>query len=147
MKMDEVDGFLSAVLPRQREAEIAILNGDPRPRKLLWSHNDPVTVLGADRNANGWSDVEPLFDWLGSNFSNCESSKFEVLAAGASGDLAYAVGFERMTASVGGQAPVPFALRVTLIFRREDGEWKAVHRHADPMQGSHTVRDQLATSE
>jgi hypothetical protein len=48
-KMDEVDVFLSAVLPRQREAEIAILNGDPGPRKLLWSHNDPVTVLSADR--------------------------------------------------------------------------------------------------
>jgi hypothetical protein len=46
--MDEVDGFLSALLPRQRD-EIAILNGNPGPRKLLWSHNDPVTVLGADR--------------------------------------------------------------------------------------------------
>ena len=57
--------------------------------------------------------------------------------------MAYAVGFERMTASVGGQAPVPFSLRVTLIFRREDGERKAVHRHADPMAGSHTVGDQL----
>jgi ketosteroid isomerase-like protein len=141
--MSEVEEFVAAALPRQRVAEIAILNGDAGPRKLLWSHNDPVTVLGADRTANGWSEVEPLFDWLGSNFSNCESSEFEVLAAGASGDLAYAVGFERMTASVGGQPPVPFALRVTLIFRREDGAWKAVHRHADPMPGSHTVRDQL----
>lgn len=141
--MTEVEEFLAAVLPRQRAAEIAILNGDAGPRKLLWSHHEPVTVLGADRNANSWSEVEPLFDWLGSNFSNCESSEFELLAAEANGDLAYAVGFERMTASVGGQAPVPFALRVTLIFRREDGEWKAVHRHADPIAGSNTVRDQL----
>jgi len=141
--VSEKQEFLAAALPRQREAEIAILNGDPGPRKMLWSHNDPVTVLGADRTANGWSEVEALFDWLGSNFSKCESSEFEVLAAGASGDLAYAVGFERMTAAVGGQAPVPFALRVPLIFRREDGAWKAVHRHADPMPGSHTVGDQL----
>jgi ketosteroid isomerase-like protein len=140
--MSEVEEFLAAVLPRQREAEIAIHNGDPGPRKLLWSHNDPVTILGAATNANGWSEIEPLFDWLGSNFSNSESSEFEVLAAGASGDLAYAVGFERDIASVGGKTR-HFALRVTLIFRREDGEWKAVHRHADPMPGSHTLRDQL----
>jgi len=94
-------------------------------------------------NATGWPDVERLFDRLASNFSNCESYELDVVAAGASGDLAYAVGYEHTTASVNGEAPVPYTLRVTLIFRREDGEWKAVHRHADPMPDSQSAREQI----
>jgi ketosteroid isomerase-like protein len=41
---------------------------------------------------------------------------------------------ERFEAKVGGSTDLgPVALRVTSAFRREDGEWKVVHRHADPI--------------
>jgi len=44
---------------------------------------------------------------------------------------------ERFEAKVGGgEQRVPVALRVTSVFRREDGEWKVVHRHADPITTS-----------
>ena len=141
--MSEVDEFLAIALPRQREAETAIHNGDSTPRKEFWSHRDPVTVLGAARSASGWPEVERLFDWLASNFSNGESSRFDIIAAGASGDLAYLVGFEHTRVSVAGGAPVSYELRVTLVFRREGGEWKAVHRHADPMPDSLDAIKQL----
>jgi len=44
------------------------------------------------------------------------------VAAEASGDLAYTVALEHTTASVNGAEPRPYVLRVTTIFRREDGE-------------------------
>jgi hypothetical protein len=33
----------------------------------------------------------------------------------------------------GAEEHSPSSLRVTTIFRREDGDWKIAHRHADPI--------------
>jgi ketosteroid isomerase-like protein len=110
----------------------------------IWSHNDPVTLFGALLSTSGWADIAPAFQWLASRFSNAQSFEFEVIAVGASGDLGYLVGIEHTTASAGGAEPEAYALRVTEVFRREDGEWKVVHRHADPMPDSDAARRQLA---
>jgi ketosteroid isomerase-like protein len=141
--MGDVDEFLAAVMPRQRQADLALLNGDSGQRKMLWSHENPVTVLGAAKTVSGWPEVEGLFDWLASNFSNGATYELNVTAAGVSGDLGYVVGAEHSSASVGGEPIAPIALRVTLIFRREAGEWKEVHRHADPIPGIRSTHEQL----
>jgi ketosteroid isomerase-like protein len=48
--------------------------------------------------------------------------------------LAYIVQIERLKAKVGAREDItPYAVRSTMIFRPEDGEWKVVHRHADPI--------------
>ncbi|MEU4157248.1 nuclear transport factor 2 family protein [Actinoplanes sp. NPDC026670] len=129
--MAQVDDFLAEVLPRLRAAEIALHDGDAEPRGELWSHRDPVTLFGAEANRTGWAEVAPTFDWIATRFSGCLSLEHEVVAAGADGDLAYLVTIERITAVANG-APVTYALRATTIFRREDGVWRAVHRHGDP---------------
>lgn len=50
-------------------------------------------------------------------------------------DLAYTVVFEKTSCSVNGE-PRSYRLRATHTYRREDGEWRIVHRHADePPQG------------
>jgi ketosteroid isomerase-like protein len=128
----DVDAFLAATMPRLNQAEIALHNGDAAPRIAMWSRTDPVTVFGAALSAGGWAEIGPLFERLGSSFSNCTSYRNEVVAAGASGDLAYIVALEHTTASIKGAPPQPYLLRVTTVFRREDDEWKVVHRHADP---------------
>ena len=49
-------------------------------------------------------------------------------------DLACIVEVERYRAKVGGSENItPVTLRVTSILRAEDGTWKIVHRHADPI--------------
>jgi ketosteroid isomerase-like protein len=134
--MSETEDFLQSILPRLIEADTALHNGDEGPRMDMWSHGDPVTLFGAVLSARGWREIAPVFERLGSQFSHCESFDYEVTAAGASGDLAYIAGIEHTKASVGGAAPDAYELRVTTIFRREDDEWKVVHRHADPLPGS-----------
>ena len=133
--MGETEDFLAAVLPRVTEADRALHNGDAGPRKEIWSHADPVTVFGAARSGIGWDDLNATFDWLASQFSK-GTYEYEVIAAGASGDLGYIAGIEHSSVSVAGAEPEAYQLRVTTVFRRENGIWKVVHRHADPDPGS-----------
>jgi ketosteroid isomerase-like protein len=129
--MSDLDDFLNETLARQVKAEEALHNGDPAPRLAMWSTQDPVTVLGAMQSASGWDEVSQLFRRLGSHFSDCTSYRFELVAAGVSGDLAYTVGYEHTSVSWDGVPIEPYTLRVTHAYRREQGEWKIVHRHAD----------------
>jgi ketosteroid isomerase-like protein len=63
-------------------------------------------------------------------FSEARSSDIELGAADVSGDLAYTVHREITSTSVNDQ-PRAYVLRVTQVYRREDGAWKVVHRHGD----------------
>jgi ketosteroid isomerase-like protein len=132
VRMSEVDDFLGQTMPRFVEAERALHNGDVEPRLAMWSRNDPVTVFGAWLSDKGWEDVSHLFRELASRFSDCTAYQLDLVAAGSSGDLAYTVTYEHTTASVEG-APRTYMLRVTQVYRREDGEWKLVHRHGDEL--------------
>jgi len=126
----EVEEFLAEVVPLQTAAERALHQGDPEPRLALWSREDPVTVFGAKLSCAGWSDVSTTFHDVASWFSNSTRFDFEVIAAGASGDLAYTVGYEHDRAEVEGTMR-EYTLRVTHVYRRENGSWRIVHRHAD----------------
>ena len=129
--MSELDDFLSPTLARQLDAEQALISGDPGPRLAMWSTQDPVTVFGAEKSVIGAEEARGAFRWLATRFSNCTDYRFELVAAGASGDLAYTLGYERFSFSMDGGPVAPITLRVTHLYRREDGEWKIVHRHAD----------------
>lgn len=142
--LNAVDDFLASMLPPLTAADTALHDGDSGPRAEMWSRRDPVTLFGAVFTARGWPDVHAVFEALASQFSKCESFEYEVVAAGVSGDLAYIAGIERTTVSIGGDPPQPYALRVTTVFRREDGDWKVVHRHGDPLPDDEHARDRIA---
>ena len=129
--VSEVEEFLAGMLPRQLAAEHALCRGDARPRAGTWSQRDPVTLFGALAPARqGWPDVSDVFRRLAERFSDLRDYEFELVAAGASGDLAYTVGFEHKTVVADGETTT-YTLRVTHVYRREDGEWRIVHRHGD----------------
>ena len=100
-------------------------------------------MFGAAMTATGPAETEATFDWLASRFTGFESAEWEVLSADVSGDLAYVVAIEHTTGSIGGAPAESYSLRATTLLRREDGEWRAFHRHADPVEGSVAARDHL----
>ena len=128
--MSDRDDFMAWVNSSLYQAELALHNGDANPRRALWSRREPVSVLGAWRNAHGQPELDELFTALANSFSDCTSYAFEVLAYDVVGDMAYTAGLEHTSASVDGAART-YSLRATQVYRREDGEWKVAHRHAD----------------
>ena len=84
--------------------------------------------------ARGWEQVAEAQRRGASQLRDGEITGFEVIAKYVTPELAYVLWLERQQAKVGGRQDVtPFTLRVTMIFRPEDGTWKVVHRHADPI--------------
>jgi ketosteroid isomerase-like protein len=78
--------------------------------------------------------VSATLDRAALNYRDGEAIGFENVSTVVGDDLAYVVEIESYRARVGGGAElVPVAVRVTTAFRREDGAWKVVHRHADPI--------------
>lgn len=128
--MTDRDDFLAWVKTALYDAELALHNGDAEPRRVIWSHNEPVSVYGAWRDAFGWQEVDELFTVLGDSFSDCTSYDLELQSYDVVGDMAYTAALEHTSTSVDGE-PRTYTLRATQVYRREAGQWKVVHRHGD----------------
>ena len=129
-RMTDRDSFLEWVTTVLYEAELALHNGDAAPRRALWSRNEPVSILGALRNAHGQQEIDEVFAFLEQRFSDCTSHAFELQAYDVVGNMAYTAGLEHTTVSINGK-PGSYTLRATQVYRREGDEWKVAHRHAD----------------
>jgi ketosteroid isomerase-like protein len=130
--VDDVDQLLEQWHPASGE----FLKGNPEPVKKLWSHREDVTLANPfGPPVRGWEQVAEIIDSAASQVRDGELVSVEIVERHVSPELAYVVHIERPEAKIGGSEEItPFALRVTMIFRpEEDGEWKIVHRHADPI--------------
>src|SRR5215216_3437491 len=112
-----------------------LLKGNPEPVSKLWSRREDVSLANPfGPPAHGWEQVAAAGEHAASQVRDGEFVSAEIIEKNVTPELAYVVRVERARAKVGGSEDItPFALRVTMIFRPEDGEWKIVHRHADPI--------------
>jgi ketosteroid isomerase-like protein len=111
-----------------------IMRGNPGPVKDLYSRLDDVTLANPFGGiARGWAQVEARLDQASRQFQDGEMLGFDTITSYTARDTAYLVETEHFRARLEG-APLTeeFALRVTSVFRREEGYWKLIHRHADP---------------
>jgi ketosteroid isomerase-like protein len=130
----ETRQFLADVVPVIIRVETALHDGDATGRLAMWSRTEPLTLFGAAMSGRRWDQIAPIFEALGVRFSACTAYENEIIAAEARADLSYTVAVEHCTCSVDGSPAAPYQLRVTTVFRREDGEWKVVHRHGDSLR-------------
>jgi ketosteroid isomerase-like protein len=116
-------------------AQGEFVKGNPEPVKQLFSHRDDVTLNNPlAPPAHGWEQVAENTERAASQVRDGENVGYEIIEKYVTPELAYVVQIERHKAKVGGREEItPTALRSTMIFRPEDGTWKVVHRHADPI--------------
>jgi len=119
-------------LSRVDNAQVQLQQGVPEPYKVLWSHGEDITLAGGfgGRIEQGWTQVSKRLDWAGSNFVNGRN-EIRRLVFSASGDVGYLVQAEHVIFSTPDAVSAERNYRVTMIFRRENGGWRIIHRHAD----------------
>lgn len=110
----------------------AILAGDAEPMAAVWSHADDATYMSPfGELLVGWDAIR------GSWQSQAEQGlggevRPEDLNFFASDSLGCVVGFERGSITVDGEE-TPVDIRATSLYRLEDGAWKMVGHHTDPL--------------
>ena len=112
-----------------------LMKGNPELAKRMFSHREDVTLANPRGVvAHGWKQVAEAMERAASSRRDGEAIGFEVVEKCVTAELAYVVEVERLEGRFGGGEDLaPYDLRVTMIFRPEDGVWKVVHRHADQM--------------
>jgi ketosteroid isomerase-like protein len=125
---------LDQVIEEYRQALGEFMKGDPEPVWKLHSHREDVTLANPRGGiAHGWEQVAKRMEDVASGRREGEMS-FEIVEKFVTPELACVVQMERAKAKFGASEDVTsYALRATIIFRREDGTWKVAHRHADPL--------------
>jgi len=97
----------------------------------LWSHGPDASIMAAVGGYRiGFDEVSRLLHWVSRTLPSFDTYEFETLTAHADDELATSVELEHLTNEGEDQHTT---LRTTHIYRREDGAWKLLHRHAEAL--------------
>ena len=132
--MTEDHSSLSELSRIAQESAEAYLAGDLDTYARVLPHADDFTLMppfgGPTRN--GFVLDDETREATRSTFRGGQV-EVEVDASYVSDDLAVLAVVERQRGLVGELAEQDWSLRVTLVFRRDGGQWRLVHRHADAL--------------
>ncbi len=122
-----------------RTANDELSRGDPKRYHAVYSERDDVTLANPFGPAvRGRKKVTDALTFASTQFREGKLIEVETVAEYVGSDLATLLEIEHWKAKVAGRKEaLPFVLRVSTTYRREDGTWKLVHRHADPITTFH----------
>ncbi len=129
--LDDVD----EVLEQYQLATSEFVKGNPEPYKMIFSHREDVTLANPFfPPVRGWGKVAETLERTAARLRDGAFVDSETVAKYVTAELAYVVSLVRERAKVGGSEDItPIALRTTMILRPEEGSWKIVHLHGDPI--------------
>jgi len=110
----------------------ALFRGEVAPMERVWSHADDVNYMGPDgRRQLGWKAV--LADWKTQAAKRLEGTiKIDQPQVQVGGSIGVITGIEIGENVVDGK-PQIVSIRVTSVFRKEDGKWKMIGHHTDKL--------------
>jgi ketosteroid isomerase-like protein len=126
---------LSNMVDQYHGATAEFIKGNPQPYKQLFSQRDDVT-LGNPFGpiGHGREEVSQIMDRAAALYRDGELTGFENVSTYVTRELAYIVEVEHFSVKIDGSRQFSeVVLRTTTIFRPERGQWRIVHRHADPI--------------
>jgi ketosteroid isomerase-like protein len=128
------DQVVAELVRQSEEANAALMRGDIDRYRALITITDDFTLMspfggtptrGSDMTSERWEAT-------GRFFRNGTFEQ-ELVQSYASADMVVLAVIERAHVEVGGLPAQDWALRATLVYRREGSEWRLAHRHADAL--------------
>lgn len=129
------DPAFEAAVEQSHRALAAILQGDPSLYAALFADRDDVTLGNPfGPYAKGKAAVVQTLAGAAAKYRDGDVVRVDRIAQYGDGNIIGLVEVEHDRAKVGGRADLSaFSARVTSIYERIDGQWRLVHRHADPI--------------
>jgi ketosteroid isomerase-like protein len=129
------DSGLAAALERYHSAAAEFIKGNVEPYKAVFSQSEDVTLANPfGPPVHGWPEASETMERACALWADGEIVGFDLIGSYVTPELAYIIEIERYRARIGGNPEITAVeLRVTSILRPEDGTWKVLHRHADPI--------------
>lgn len=120
-------------LKKRDEIARDFVNGESGSLEKIVARHDPATFFSPTGDVEqGATKVASIHKMSAKMFSKPGKSKLEILQSGAGGNLAFWTGLQHAEVRKGPKGDnIPMTLRITEVFRYEDGGWKLAHRHAD----------------
>lgn len=140
------DRDVAELVGRAEQAHAALMRGDVARYRALLATTDDFTLMApfggkpshaADYSAERWAAIARFF-------KDGRNSTLEWVNGWRSADMVVLAVIERTHVQVGDTPAQDWALRVTLVFRREGTHWRLAHRHADPLVAGISVEQAAA---
>lgn len=112
-----------------------IFTGNPTGMQKVFSDQEDISLSNLfGPTVLGRQSVVDAIARAAANFRDGEPAHYDTLVKVVTAELAYIVEVERGRARMGINGEFrSLTFRVTTIFRPEDGAWRVIHRHADPI--------------